>query len=78
MRSDGLHWDPLELYRHALSGLWTAASSSPDGLQSVAVDSWAVDYALMRADRMLGVPFHYRDERTAHGRGAHPRPCAVR
>ena len=65
--SDGLHWDPLELYRHALSGLWTAASSSPDGLQSVAVDSWAVDYALMRADRMLGVPFHYRDERTAAG-----------
>ena len=65
--SDGLHWDPLELYRHALSGLWTAASSSPDGLRSVAVDSWAVDYALMRADRMLGVPFHYRDERTAAG-----------
>ncbi|KQV75668.1 carbohydrate kinase [Aeromicrobium sp. Root344] len=65
--SDGLHWDPLELYRHALSGLWTAASSSPDGLESVAVDSWAVDYALMRADRMLGVPFHYRDERTAAG-----------
>lgn len=65
--SDGLHWDPLELYRHALNGLWTAVSSSPDGLESVAVDSWAVDYALMRADRMLGVPFHYRDERTAAG-----------
>jgi rhamnulokinase len=65
--SDGLHWDPLELYRHALSGLQAAVSSSPDGLESVAVDSWAVDYALMRADRMLGVPFHYRDERTAAG-----------
>jgi rhamnulokinase len=65
--SDGLHWDPLELYRHALSGLWTAVSSSPDGLESVAVDSWAVDYALMRGDRMLGVPFHYRDARTAAG-----------
>jgi rhamnulokinase len=65
--SDGLHWDPLELYRHALGGLQAAVSSSPDGLQSVAVDSWAVDYALMRADRMLGVPFHYRDERTTAG-----------
>ncbi len=64
---DGLHWDPLELYRHALNGLWTAVSQSPDGLGSVAVDSWAVDYALMRADRMLGVPFHYRDERTTAG-----------
>jgi rhamnulokinase len=65
--TDGLHWDPLELYRHALSGLWTAVSSSPDGLESVAVDSWAVDYALLRDERMLGVPFHYRDERTAAG-----------
>ncbi len=64
---DGLHWDPLELYRHALNGLWTAVSQSPDGLGSVAVDSWAVDYALMRGDRMLGVPFHYRDERTTSG-----------
>jgi rhamnulokinase len=64
---DGLHWDPLDLYRHALNGLWTAVSQSPDGLGSVAVDSWAVDYALMRADRMVGVPFHYRDERTAAG-----------
>src|SRR5687768_2563875 len=64
---DGLHWDPLELYRQALLGLWTAVSTSPDGLRSVAVDSWAVDYALMRDDRMLGTPFHYRDERTAAG-----------
>lgn len=64
---DGLHWDPLDLYRHALDGLWTAVSQSPDGLGSVAVDSWAVDYALMRGDRMLGVPFHYRDERTTAG-----------
>jgi len=64
---DGLHWDPLDLYRHALNGLWTAASQSPDGLESVAVDSWAVDYALLRADRMVGVPFHYRDERTTAG-----------
>ena len=63
----GLHWDPLELYRHALNGLWTAVSQSPDGLGSVAVDSWAVDYALLRADRMVGVPFHYRDARTAAG-----------
>jgi rhamnulokinase len=64
---DGLHWDPLGLYRHALDGLWTAVSRSPDRLESVAVDSWAVDYALLRGDRVLGAPFHYRDERTAAG-----------
>ncbi|WP_332643529.1 rhamnulokinase [Aeromicrobium sp.] len=65
--SDGLHWDPLELYRRALLGLRTAVSLSHHGLRSVAVDSWAVDYALMRGDRMLGSPFHYRDERTITG-----------
>ena len=64
---DGLHWDLLDLYSRALNGLCTAASQSPDGLESVAVDSWAVDYALMRADRMVGVPFHYRDKRTTAG-----------
>lgn len=64
---DGLHWDPRELHRHALDGLWTAVSQSPDGLESVAVDSWAVDYALLRDGRMLGDPFHYRDARTAVG-----------
>ena len=63
---DGLHWDPRALYEHALDGL-SKAAETPGGLQSVAVDSWAVDYALMRDGRMLGAPFHYRDERTATG-----------
>ncbi|WP_309068323.1 rhamnulokinase family protein, partial [Microbacterium sp.] len=36
-------------------------------LASIGVDSWAVDYALLRGERMLGVPFHYRDDRTAAG-----------
>ena len=64
--ADGLHWDLLALYEHALGGLLTAAKAS-GGLAGVAVDSWAVDYALMRGGRMLDAPFHYRDERTANG-----------
>ena len=63
----GLHWDPLELHRHVLAGLRTAVGRSSDGLESVAVDSWAVDYGLLRGPRLLGVPFHYRDARTAAG-----------
>jgi rhamnulokinase len=59
---DGLHWNVVELYRNALDGLRTAARRSGDALASVAVDAWAVDYALMRDGRMLGVPYHYRDE----------------
>ena len=63
---DGLHWNILELYRNALLGLGAAVREAPR-LASVAVDSWAVDYALMRGDRMLGNPFHYRDDRTLAG-----------
>lgn len=63
---DGLHWNVLELYRSALAGLGTALREEPE-LSSIGIDSWAVDYALMRGERMLGTPFHYRDERTARG-----------
>jgi rhamnulokinase len=63
---DGLHWNILELYRNALVGLQAAVREAP-GLASVGIDSWAVDYALVRGDRMLGTPFHYRDDRTAAG-----------
>ncbi|MHB1171904.1 MAG: rhamnulokinase [Lacisediminihabitans sp.] len=59
---DGLHWNILELYRNALGGLASAIREEPD-LTSVAVDSWAADYALLRGGRMLGNPYHYRDER---------------
>ena len=62
--ADGLHWDILGLYRHVTNGLAAAAREEPE-LTSVGVDSWAVDYALLRGGRMLGTPFHYRDERTA-------------
>lgn len=63
---DGLHWNILELYRSVLAGLTSAARDEP-GLRSVGVDSWAVDYALFKGERMLGVPYHYRDERTVAG-----------
>jgi rhamnulokinase len=63
---DGLHWNILELYRNALVGLQAAVREAP-GLASVGIDSWAVDYALVRGERMLGTPFHYRDDRTAAG-----------
>ena len=34
-------------------------------MAGVGVDTWGVDYALLDDDgRVLGLPFHYRDERT--------------
>lgn len=63
---DGLHWNILELYRNVLAGLGAAVREEPN-LRSIAVDSWAVDYALISGNRMLGNPFHYRDARTSAG-----------
>ncbi|SMG18846.1 rhamnulokinase [Agreia pratensis] len=63
---DGLHWNILELYRNVVSGLGAAVREEPS-LRSIAVDSWAVDYALITGNRMLGNPYHYRDQRTAAG-----------
>lgn len=62
---DGLHWSILGLYGAAGAGL---AAATRDGLvSSVGVDSWGCDYALLRGDAMLGIPFSYRDERSLRG-----------
>jgi rhamnulokinase len=59
-RDDGLHWDIEALVDHAVDGLAAAHAGGP--LTSVGVDSWAVDYGRLRAGRLLGEPFCYRDE----------------
>ncbi|PPG37424.1 rhamnulokinase family protein [Pseudoclavibacter sp. RFBA6] len=64
---DGLHWNLLGLYQHVLDGLAAAERDAPGQIASIGIDSWAVDYALLRDGRVLGVPYAYRDERTARG-----------
>ncbi|GAA2467620.1 rhamnulokinase family protein [Terrabacter carboxydivorans] len=60
----GLHWNLPSLYAGALDGLRGAArAAGAGGLASVGIDAWAVDYGLVRGDRLLGLPFHYRDEK---------------
>jgi rhamnulokinase len=62
---DGLHWDILRLYSEVLAGL-REASQATDALDSIGVDSWAIDYGLLdEQGGLLGDPFHYRDERTS-------------
>jgi rhamnulokinase len=60
---DGLHWNMLELYRNVVEGLSAAVREDPD-VVGAGVDSWAVDYALLRRGAMIANPFHYREERT--------------
>jgi rhamnulokinase len=62
---DGLHWDVLRLHHEIVIGL-RGATRAADGLVSIGLDSWAIDYGLLdRAGVLLGDPYHYRDERTA-------------
>ncbi|WP_298740559.1 rhamnulokinase family protein [uncultured Microbacterium sp.] len=63
---EDLRWNVLGLYSAALAGLREAFRAEP-AIASIGIDSWAVDYGLLRAGRLLGTPFHYRDERTARG-----------
>lgn len=61
---DGLHWNLPSLFCEALTGLGSAASTGL--LHGVGVDAWGCDYALLDdTGQMLGLPFHYRDERTS-------------
>jgi len=55
-----LHWDVLALWAGIVDGLRRAGP-----VDGIAVDSWAVDYALLDRDGvLLGNPVHYRDGRT--------------
>lgn len=69
---DGLHWNIVGLYEHALDGLAAASREAGGALASVGIDAWAVDYGLLAETptgpmRMLGIPYHYRDGRSATG-----------
>ena len=61
-----LHWDIAGLFREACAGMAEAGRHS-DNLRTVGVDSWAVDYGLLRAGALLSLPHHYRDSRTDAG-----------
>ncbi|WP_426621232.1 rhamnulokinase [Microbacterium sp. As-52] len=65
-RDDGLHWDFSALYEHVVAGLAEAVRREP-AIESIGIDSWAVDYGLFADGALLAEPFHYRDSRTARG-----------
>jgi len=65
---ESLHWDAPRLFLEIQEGLrrGTAACQTAGGtVESLGLDTWGVDYGLLdRHDRLIGVPFHYRDRRT--------------
>ncbi|MGY1551368.1 rhamnulokinase [Microbacterium sp. A588] len=63
---DGLHWDFDALYTNIVDGLAEAVRREP-AIESIGIDSWAVDYGLLRDGELLAEPFHYRDSRSERG-----------
>jgi rhamnulokinase len=64
-RGDHLYWDLAMIEAGIDDGMRKCAEIAVEGIRSVAVDGWAVDY--VRVDdngHALGDPFCYRDERT--------------
>jgi rhamnulokinase len=60
-----LRWNIVDLYENIKRGMKVCASEITIRPESIAVDTWGVDYGLFAADgNMLGLPYGYRDART--------------
>jgi rhamnulokinase len=60
-----LYWDLPFLFREIITSL-KKASQKQIKLESIAVDTWGVDFGLIdKNDELMGNPVHYRDDRTS-------------
>jgi rhamnulokinase len=70
-RGDTLYWPLKQMLAGLEEGLRKAAAAAPEGIASIGVDSWSVDYVRLAPDgSMLCEPFCYRDERTVKSKQA--------
>ncbi len=61
---NGLRWQMDTIEAGLMEGLRKCAALAPEGIRSIAVDGWAVDYVRVDADgRALENPYCYRDVR---------------
>src|SRR6266403_4263751 len=62
---DGLCWDIDAIFEGLIEGLQSCAACASEGIASVAVDGWAVDYVRLNSKGdPVSFPFCYRDPRT--------------
>ncbi len=60
-----LHWDILRLWYELKQGLIKTSQQGFTEIESLGIDSWAVDFGLLGSDgELLGNPYHYRDGHT--------------
>jgi rhamnulokinase len=60
-----LHWDFVHLFRNIKEGIALSKKEFGDGLVSMGIDTWGVDFGLFDSDgKLLRNPVNYRDGRT--------------
>jgi len=60
-----LYWDVVQLFREMKAAMRICAAEVTSEPQSLAVDTWGVDFGLLASDgSLLGFPYGYRDSRT--------------
>ena len=63
-KQDGrLTWDIEKIFAQVMAGLFAAFKKYPD-IESLSIDTWGVDYVLLRGDKPVLPVFAYRDSRT--------------
>lgn len=68
---NGLVWDFERIQRELTEGLRRCAARCSEGIHSIGVDGWSVDYARYDlSGKILGPPACYRDERTVSAMAA--------
>ena len=61
--TDGLHWDILSIFAEIKAGL--AKATKLKRIESLGIDSWAVDFGLLDRDgALISNPYNHRDPRT--------------
>ncbi|WP_102026661.1 rhamnulokinase [Salirhabdus sp. Marseille-P4669] len=59
-----MHWDILRLFYEIKQGILKAHNAGYE-IESIAIDSWAVDFGLLdKNGELLANPYHYRDRHT--------------
>lgn len=63
--NEGLFWDIAKIFDEILIGLNTVKKHTSNGIKSIGIDAWGVDYVLLDdEDNLINSPYHYRDDRT--------------
>lgn len=61
--ADGMYWD-MPLIFESVKNAITCATDKGYNIGAIGIDSWGVDYAVIRKDGGMDMPYHYRDKRT--------------